>query len=131
MKLRRGRLALALRHHGHFPQGSDAVFQGRMRAEQRRQSLRAEHRLDACSRLTGCAPLDQSAILSEKKYANPLPITATISTIVMPLRPPKYAPRVMSTSVSAVNRNVVRRTLIEFPYHYICNPGPSSIVSSA
>jgi hypothetical protein len=32
----------------------------------------------------------------------------------MPLRPPKYAPMVMSTSVNAVNRNVVRRTLIGF-----------------
>src|SRR4029077_18593670 len=80
-------------------------------------------------RLTGCAPLDQSAILSEKKYAIALPITATISAMVMPWRPPKYAPKVMSTSVSAVNKNVVRRTLISFPYHYIRNPGPASFVS--
>src|SRR6267378_4028400 len=85
--------------------------------------------LGACSRLTGCAPLDHSAILSEKKYAKALPITAMINAMVMPLRPPKYAPRVMSTSVSAVNNNVVRRTLISFPYHCIRNTGPSSFIS--
>ncbi len=38
-----------------------------------------------------------------------------ISAMVMPLRPPKYAPKVMSTNVKAVSRNVVRRTLIGFP----------------
>src|SRR6266446_8405959 len=82
--------------------------------------------LGACSRLTSCAPLDHSAILSEKKYAKALPIRAMINAMVMPLRPPKYAPMVTSTSVSAVNRNVVRRTLIGFPYHRIRKPMPSS-----
>src|ERR1700722_18891656 len=42
--------------------------------------------------------------------------------MVMPLRPPKYAPMVISTSVKAVNKNVVRRTLIRFPCNYIRKP---------
>src|SRR5712692_2674829 len=51
---------------------------------------------------------------------------AMINAMVMPLRPPKYAPMVMSTSVRAVKRNVVRKILIGLPYHYIRKDGPAS-----
>src|SRR5579863_5133024 len=60
----------------------------------------------------GTAPLEASAILSEKKYAPPFIRTATTSAIVNPCEPPSIWPTKSSSSVNAVSRNVVLRVFI-------------------
>src|SRR5258705_4510702 len=55
-----------------------------------------------CSRETGCAPLEASAILSEKKYAAKFITTAIPSAICMPPRPAIAPPATTSTTVRAI-----------------------------
>ena len=65
------------------------------------------YRRGACSRVTGRAPLDISAILSEKKYAPPFMTTAMIRAIVMPCRPASAWPPNNSNIVRTVSKNAV------------------------
>src|SRR5271170_1275587 len=78
-----------------------------------RRSITAYNRGDS-SRLMGTAPLDFSAILSEKKYAPPLISTANTSAIVMPFDPPSASPMNSNSSVNAVSKNAVLSVFILF-----------------
>ena len=52
-----------------------------------------------CSRETGCAPLEASAILSEKKYDAKFITTANASPICRPPRPPIAPPANTSSTL--------------------------------
>src|SRR5271170_911859 len=78
-----------------------------------RRSITAYKR-GSSSRLMGTAPLDFSAILSEKKYAPPLISTANTSAIVMPFDPPSASPIKSNSSVNAVSKNAVLSVFILF-----------------
>src|SRR5271170_6786326 len=78
-----------------------------------RRSITAYNR-GASSRLMGTAPLDFSAILSEKKYAPPFISTANTSAIVMPFEPPSASPIKSNSSVNAVSKNAVLSVFILF-----------------
>ena len=78
-----------------------------------RRSITAYSRGDS-SRLIGTAPLDFSAILSEKKYAPPFISTANTSAMVMPFDPPNASPINSNSSVKAVSKNAVLKVFMLF-----------------